>query len=87
MGLEVKIWAWTQGLGPCGGVTFKKEEEEEKFLHMRKHRSSTPLGPLPKKEKRRRRRRKRRIFPISVKASVIDPFGVAAQKLSLFIRS
>ena len=28
-----------------------KEKEEEKFLHMWKHRSSAPSGPLPKNGK------------------------------------
>ena len=45
MGLEARIWALR------GGGTKEKKEKKEIFLHMWKHRSSAPLGPLPKKGK------------------------------------
>ena len=44
MGLQAEIWAWRLGEG--GGAE-EEEKEEEKFPHVRKHRSSAPLGPLP----------------------------------------
>ena len=83
LGLEVKIWAWPLGFGSCGGLRSRRRRRRRKFCLCESIGIQPLQGRCPKRRKRRRRRRRGRTFPIYVKASVIDPFGAAAQKLYL----
>ena len=89
LGLMAKIWALRLRFGPghwdlglVGGIRSRRRRRN--FCICESIGFQPLQGRCPKRRKRRRRRRRRRIFPICVKASVIDPFGAAAQKLYLF---